>query len=80
MSETDRDCNKRQQQRNGLTPLGFGAMAQVTCIYITKPVLLYVLMQLSTIKSPLHVNASWLIATAAALSPTHASMSLFFIF
>ena len=77
MSETDRDRNKRQ--RNGLAPLGLGATAKVilTCIYITKHVLLYILTRRSTNVSPLYVNASMLIATAATLSPTLASTSNF---
>ena len=78
MSETDRDRNKHQCK--GLTPLGFSASATVTHIYITKHTLLYTLMQHSKIISPLYVNASMLIVTAATLSPTLASMSSFFVF
>ena len=75
MSETDRDHNIHQH--NGSTPLGFSTMAKVTRIYIIKLVLLYILTQRSTIIPPLCVNTSMLIATAATLSPTFASMSLF---
>ena len=75
MSETDHSCNIHQH--NGSTPLGFGTMAKVTRIYITKLVLLYILTQRSTIIPPLYVNTSMLIATATTLSPIFASMSLF---
>ena len=73
MSEAYRGCNKCQC--NGLTPLGFSSTAKVMRIYITKHVLLNILMQHSIIISPLYVNASMLIATAATLSPTLTTLS-----